>query len=82
MLVSAPADVQVMEVFGDLEKAFKHGRLCYTNFNVLICVVAANKDMHMMEHGKSTLVSVSDPVYCCINGLLCELCHKSVMNIV
>ena len=31
---------------------------------------------------KSALEKVSNPVYCCINGVFCELGHDSEMNII
>ena len=35
-----------------------------------------------IDHTKSTLERVSNPVYCCINGVLLGLRHKSAMNII
>ena len=36
----------------------------------------------MLCINKTTLERVSNPVYCCINGVFSELCHDSVMNII
>ena len=56
-----------------------YDRYKFGNGSVTVNIVA---NCSMAYVTKSTLERVSNPVYCCINGVFHELRHDSVMNII